>query len=87
MPESTPIQREARSSSWTGTIKEQRRKMQRLLIQNPSLRPLLPGIIADVYGSARAMAERDTGIDESTFPAPSPWNPGETLSEAFLPHV
>lgn len=59
--------------------------MQRLLTQNPSLRPLLPGIIADVYGSARAMAERDTGIDESTFPAPCPWNPGEILSEAFLP--
>jgi hypothetical protein len=79
------FQPEARSSSWTGTIKEQRRKAQRLLSQNPSLRPRLPEIVADVYGSARAMAERDTGIDESTFPTPCPWSLGEILSESFLP--
>jgi hypothetical protein len=53
--------------------------------QNPSLRPRLPEIVADVYGSARAMAERDTGIDESTFPASCPRSPGEILSETLLP--
>lgn len=79
------FQPDARSSSWNGNIKEQRRKAKRLLSQNPSLSPRLPEIIADVYGSARAMAERDTGIDESAFPAPCPWSPDEILSETFLP--
>jgi hypothetical protein len=32
------------------------------------------------------MAERDTGIDESTFPAPCPWSPDAILSETFLPN-
>jgi hypothetical protein len=42
-------------------------------------------MVADVYGSARAIAERDTGINESSFPATCPWSPGEILSESFLP--
>lgn len=79
------FQPEQRSSTWTGTLKEQRRKAERLLRQNPSLRPLIPELIADAYASARAVAERDTGIDESSFPTSCPWSVPEILDEGYWP--
>ncbi len=66
------FQPEYRSTSWTWTIKEQRRKAARLLRQNPGLQPLLAELIPESYASARALAERDTGIDEHNFPAAYP---------------
>jgi hypothetical protein len=78
-------QPERRSSSWTGTMKEQHRKAARLLHQNPGLRPLLGELIADAYTTATALAERDTGMDESRFPTVCPWSPEQVLDEGFLP--
>ena len=79
------FQPENRSASWTGTIKEQRRKAARLLRQNPGLKPLLFELIPDAYESARALAERDTGIDDSSFPTSSPWTAEQLLYEGFWP--
>jgi ribosomal protein L29 len=76
-----------RSASWTGTIKEQRRKAARLLRQNPGLKPLLAELIADAYESARALAERDTGIDEANFPASCPWKTEQILDEGYWPNA
>src|SRR4029453_13613406 len=42
-----------RSGSWPGTIRTQRRELRRLLQQNPSLRPLVPGAVTDGYPDAR----------------------------------
>lgn len=74
-----------RSTSWSGTIKEQSRKAERLLQQNPGLLPLVGEILNEAYHSAKAVAERDTGIDESRFPAPCPWTVAEVLDEGFWP--
>jgi len=79
------FQPEHRSASWTGTIKEQRRKAARLLRQNPGLGPLLGELIADAYDTAKALAERDTGIDEGRFPSACPWTLEQILDEAFMP--
>ncbi len=81
------FQPEHRSTSWTGTIKEQRRKTARLLRQNPGLQPLLAGLIPESYESARAMAERDTGIDERNFPPACPWAVEAILDEDFWPEA
>jgi hypothetical protein len=77
------FQPDHRSASWTGTIKEQRRKATRLLRQNPGLKPLLVELIPDAYDSARALAERDTGIDEVHFPEACPWTEQQILNEDF----
>jgi hypothetical protein len=79
------FQPQGRSSSWRGTIKEQRRKTARLLRQNPGLKPLIPEILADAYCSAMAVAERDTGIDEETFPETYPWDFERIMDEGFWP--
>lgn len=79
------FQPEQRSTSWTGTIKEQRRKAARLLRQNPGLKPVLTELVPDAYESARALAERDTGIDERNFPAACPWTIEQILDEGFWP--
>jgi hypothetical protein len=79
------FQHEYRSTSWTGTVKEQRRKAARLLRQNPGLKSLLPELVSDAYESARALAERDTGIDEANFPTSCPWTVEQILDEDYWP--
>ena len=81
------FQSDHRSASWTGAIKEQRRKGARLLRQNPGLKSLLPQLIADAYESATALAERDTGIDEANFPASCPWTLEQILDEGYWPEA
>jgi ribosomal protein L29 len=79
------FQPQRRSSSWRGTIKEQRRKTARLLRQNPGLKPLMEEILADAYYRSLAVAERDTGIDEDAFPETCPWDIDRIMDEGFWP--
>src|SRR5277367_4307404 len=51
-----------RGNSWRLTIREQRRRAGRLLAQNPSLQADLDTILADAYGDAVLVAERETGL-------------------------
>lgn len=74
-----------RSSSWRGTIKEQRRKLDRLLRENPSLRPLTPEKIQDAYGDALALVEKETGLDERHFPADCPFTLEQALDSEYWP--
>lgn len=78
-------QPDQRSSSWSGTIKEQRRKLTRLLRKNPSLKPLLTEAWQEAYGDALTLVEKDTGLDESLFPAECPFTVAQVLDLAFWP--
>lgn len=78
-------QPQQRSSSWTGTIKEQRRKLLRLLQQNPCLRNEPAERLEDAYGDALAQVERDTGLDESHFSEACPFTPEQALDQGFWP--
>ena len=79
------FQPERRGRSWQLTIKEQRNRIQRVLRQNPSLRPSLPETVADVFSDARLMAARETDQDETVFPTDCPWTCENLLNEAFFP--
>ena len=79
------FQPQTRSSSWRGTIKEQRRKINRLLRKNPSLKMLLAEAQSEAYGDALALVERDTGIDESQCPTTCPFSMEQALDEGFWP--
>lgn len=70
-----------RGNSWRLTIREQRRRSARVLTQNPSLRAKLDEIIAEAYGDALLIAERETGLSESTFPAACPWTYEEAVRD------
>lgn len=79
------FQPDRRSSSWRGTIKEQRRKAERLLRQNPGLKNLLGELLDDAYHNALAVAEGDTGIAEEVFPETCPWPFEQIMDEGYWP--
>lgn len=75
-----------RGSSWTRTIKEQRRRVQIRLEKTPSLKNCLadPSWWADAWADAVSQAISETGVD--TFPDVCPWAPHtEILNPDWLP--
>ena len=79
------VQPDRRSTSWSGTIREQRRQIGRKLRDSPSLRPVLEAVLAEVYADAREDAVEETGISEADFPVDCPFTVEEILSRSFLP--
>jgi hypothetical protein len=74
------FQPERRGNSWRLTILEQRRRAERIVARNPSLRPRLGDILTEAYGDAVLIAARETELPEDTFPSACPW----TFDEAVL---
>jgi Domain of unknown function DUF29 len=58
-----------RSKSRVGIIREQQKRVQRLLEDMPSLHSCLPESIADAYSIAVTFAGTETGLVEEDFPA------------------
>ncbi len=79
------FQPEMRSTSWSGTIREQRRKIDRLLAESPSLRPAVPGMLPQTYAEAREDAAEETGLSEEAFPEVCPLTVEQVLARGFLP--
>jgi ribosomal protein L29 len=79
------MQSAMRSSSWSGTIREQRRRIEKLLRESPSLRPFVPETLSEAYSDAREDTAEETGLPETQFPAECPFTPDEVLSRGFLP--
>lgn len=67
------------------TIKEQQRRLQRLIDDNPSLKPYAATILGDAFGDAILMAAKETGLDESSFPESCPYSLEQLLNSEFLP--
>lgn len=74
-----------RSSGWEGTIREQRRRLARLLRGSPSLRRYPAEVFEDCYLSGRLLASKETGIDVALFPDAPPFTVEQALSDDFLP--
>jgi len=69
------------------TIKEQRRQLQRLLMDNPSLHAKLDEFIADAYEDAVLLAAKETGMEESAFPAQYSYAQEDLLNPEFYPDL
>lgn len=78
-------QPERQGRSWRLTVKEQRRRLARLLAENPSLRAELPAIFADAYADAVLSAARETGQEETAFPDTCPFALADVLDAEFWP--
>ncbi|OGT37714.1 MAG: hypothetical protein A3F11_00820 [Gammaproteobacteria bacterium RIFCSPHIGHO2_12_FULL_37_14] len=74
-----------RSKSWKLTIKEQRIQIGRLLEESPSLKNALGAKIKDAYEQATVIAERETALEENTFPKKCPFTLNECLNQKFFP--
>lgn len=72
-----------RSKSWPGTIREQQKRIQRLLDTMPSLQPLLPDSIAEAYSIAVTFASTETGMVEEDFAAKCPYSADELLVRRY----
>jgi hypothetical protein len=78
-------QPEHRSTSWSGTIREQRRQITRKLRDSPSLRPVLDQMLAEIYLDAREDAAEETSLPEAEFPSDCPFTLDAVLTRSFLP--
>ena len=76
---------EHRGPSWVGTIREQRKQLDELLQDSPSLRPRFEEILEDSYLTARLLAAGETGLQEAAFPERCPFGPLELLDDRFWP--
>lgn len=74
-----------RSRSWSATIREQRRQVQRHLDRNPSLKACLDELYLVAYEEARFVAGLETGYTEVAFPAACPYRIEDALDAAFWP--
>ena len=71
--------------SWEDTIREQRRRLARLLTQNRTLRDTVPSVLDESYAYVRARASRQTRLPLITFPETCPWNHKQVLDTDFWP--
>jgi Domain of unknown function DUF29 len=74
-----------RGRSWRLSIEGQRLDIEELLADNPSLQPVLAASIAQAWRRALIEAERETGLDGSSFPAACPWVAEELMRSDFWP--
>ncbi len=78
-------QPDARSSSWLGTIREQRLQIEFILEDSPSLRRVVAQILPRDFNHARRKAIDETELPETSFPAECPFTADQVLAEDFLP--
>jgi hypothetical protein len=76
-----------RGNSWRLTVREQRRRITRIMSQNPGLQPELGAVLQDAYGDALLIAERETGLLESTFSPACPWAFEQITDPDFWPEA
>ena len=79
------FQPEARSSSWIGSIDDNRAELGRLLKRNPGLKRLWEEELREAYPSARKKAALETGLPLTTFPATCPYTVEQALDDEFWP--
>jgi len=72
------FQPERRSRSWQSTIRTQRREIETLLEDSPTLRQTLPEVVAKAYAAARQEAEAETGLLH--LPQDSPFTADQALT-------
>lgn len=78
-------QPEARSSGWKGTIMEQRRRMEQLLNDSHSLKPLLANQLSVAWKEGRNSASVETGQPITTYPEQCIWETDQILNPEWLP--
>jgi len=74
-----------RSRSWELTIEEQRKQVEQLLKDSPSLKYQLDERVAEAYDLAIVKAEKETGFLRKTFPVMCPYTLDQALDNSFYP--
>ena len=77
------LQPEKLTRGWVLTIVKQQLQAEKMIENNPGMKPLLPKLYGDAYTDAVRLAAAETGIAKDEFPVQNPWTMGEAL--AFVP--
>jgi Domain of unknown function DUF29 len=77
-------QHDKRSRSWTLTVLEQRRRVQRQLRKNPGLKSRLDEALTDAYDDSRIEASSETGLPLRAFPATRPFEYAEIMERPII---
>jgi hypothetical protein len=77
-------QPDRRSPSWTLTVLEQRRRVERQLRKNPGLKSRLDEALSDAYEDARLEAASETGLPMRTFPEIRPLDYAELMERPMV---
>jgi hypothetical protein len=75
------FQPERHGSSWEATIKVQRRTVDKMLGENPSLRPWLLTELPEIYENARLYALAETNLPDDAMPADCPYQPADLWTQ------
>jgi hypothetical protein len=76
-------QPELRGKSWKSTIREQRKQVQLLLKDNPSLKSYLDEAAIDAYELGLALVVRETPLDYQNLPSECPYAIAQILDPEF----
>lgn len=76
-------QPQKRSKSWRVTIKIQRREIETLLLDNPSLKPYLPEAINKAYKAGLDLVALETNLDYSDLPQECLYNTNQIFDPNF----
>lgn len=74
-----------RSRSWTATINEQRRQIEAVLEDSPSLTPYFQDNLNDWYPIARRDAAKETKLSIQVFPLNCPFSWEQILDPDYFP--
>ncbi|MES1022345.1 DUF29 domain-containing protein [Gloeocapsa sp. BRSZ] len=78
-------QPQRRSRSWLSIIRVQRREIQQLLQENPSLKSYLQEAVLIAYQNGKDLAVGETNLPDKTFPVECTYTLEEILSDSFFP--
>ena len=78
-------QPQKRSNSWQFTIREHRRRLEKLFKDSPSLKQYFSEVFNECYQDARELAAAEMGLPLETFPPQIPFIKEDILNPAFLP--
>jgi len=78
-------QPEKRTGSWLGSIKEHRRRCNKILVDGPGLKTHLVQAWDECYQDARDLAATETELPLEHFPAVCPYSLTAVLDTGFLP--
>jgi len=74
-----------RGKSWRATISEQRRQIQQLLKESPSLKPELLAALPEAYQDGILLVVKETPLSEEDLPAECPYTLEQVMDLGFYP--
>ena len=79
--------RRQQGRSWATTIVNARSEIADLVERSPGLEPHVEPLLHKAYPTARRLAEIQTRLPLTTFPATCPWTLEQVLDDDFFPEA